>query len=641
MALIPQSFIADLLNRVDIVDVVGQHVKLKKAGANYQGLCPFHSEKSPSFSVSPTKQFYHCFGCGAHGSAISFLMEYSGLGYVDAIEDLARSTGLDVPREERTANDVARAQQAMALSEVMSSAADWYRQQLKGNTRAVEYLKGRGLTGEIAKRYALGYAPDGWQGLEAVFGPYTNDEVAKTLVEGGLLIQGEQSEGVPVKRYDRFRDRIMFPIRNPKGQTIGFGGRILDQGEPKYLNSPETPLFSKGNTLYGLFEARQAIRAQEYVLVCEGYMDVVALAQLGFPNAVATLGTACTANHVRMLLRQTDKVVFSFDGDSAGQRAAQRALEACLPLMSDDKEIRFLFLPTEHDPDSYVRAYGATAFEKVIKEAMSISSFFFKVVSEDHELTTPEGRAHTHHAAKPLLLSMPPIALRTQILRELAIRTNTTPAELESFCGLTVMPAPAQQARSQTNPNSFANSNRQGAPWQASKGSAKRVATQNIEPPKAPTDLAEQMLRVLIQFPHLGKSLDANKRSLALKAAEQRSTKAFLLMQDLLSQCDLVELIPGEGNKAATAGAGAFAMFQDQLSHSELAPLYEVLRNRVMGSDLDLDGATADLEGAFKKLELTYLKQEMTAIAQKIADSSANDLDRARYRELGEKLKFS
>jgi DNA primase len=443
MALIPQSFIADLLNRVDIVDVVGQHVKLKKAGANYQGLCPFHSEKSPSFSVSPTKQFYHCFGCGAHGSAISFLMEYSGLGYVDAIEDLARSAGLDVPREERTANDVARQQQAMALSEVMSSAAEWYRQQLKGNTRAVEYLKGRGLTGEIAKRYALGYAPDGWQGLEAVFGSYSNDDVAKTLLEGGLIIQGEQTEGAPaskqaVKRYDRFRDRVMFPIRNPKGQTIGFGGRILDQGEPKYLNSPETPLFSKGNTLYGLFEARQAIRAQEYVLVCEGYMDVVALAQLGFPNAVATLGTACTANHVRMLLRQTDKVVFSFDGDSAGQRAAQRALEACLPLMSDDKEIRFLFLPTEHDPDSYVRAYGAPAFEKVIKEAMSISSFFFKIVSEDHELTTPEGRAHTHHAAKPLLLSMPPIALRTQILRELAIRTNTTPAELEAFCGLTL-----------------------------------------------------------------------------------------------------------------------------------------------------------------------------------------------------------
>ena len=462
------------------------------------------------------------------------------------------------------------------------------------------------------------------------------------MVEGGLLIQGEQAEGAPVKRYDRFRDRIMFPIRNPKGQTIGFGGRILDQGEPKYLNSPETPLFSKGNTLYGLFEARQAIRAQEYVLVCEGYMDVVALAQLGFPNAVATLGTACTANHVRMLLRQTDKVVFSFDGDSAGQRAAQRALEACLPLISDDKEIRFLFLPTEHDPDSYVRAYGAPAFEKVIKEAMSISSFFFKIVSQDHELTTPEGRAHTHHAAKPLLLSMPPIALRTQILRELAIRTNTTPVELEAFCGLTVAPAPTQQARSQVNQNnSFNNGNRQGAPWQASKGSAKRVATQNIEPPKAPTDLAEQMLRVLIQFPHLGKALDTHKRSLALKAAEQRSTKALSLMQDLLSQCDLVELIPGENGKDASVGAGAFAMFQDQLARSELAPLYEVLRNRVMGSDLELDGAKADLDGAFKKLELTHLKQEMTEIAQKIAGSTASDQDRARYRELGEKLKFS
>ncbi len=650
MALIPQSFIADLLNRVDIVDVVGQYVKLKKAGANYQGLCPFHSEKSPSFSVSPTKQFYHCFGCGAHGSAISFLMEYSGLGYVDAIEDLARSAGLDVPREERTATDIARQQQTMALSEVMSSAADWYRQQLKGNTRAVEYLKGRGLTGEIAKRYALGYAPDGWQGLEAVFGPYSNDEVAKTLLEGGLLIQGEQAEGgQPVKRYDRFRDRIMFPIRNPKGQTIGFGGRILDQGEPKYLNSPETPLFSKGNTLYGLFEARQAIRAQEYVLVCEGYMDVVALAQLGFPNAVATLGTACTANHLRMLLRQTDKVVFSFDGDSAGQRAAQRALEACLPLMSDDKEIRFLFLPTEHDPDSYVRAYGAPAFEKVIKEAMSISSFFFKVVSEDHELTTPEGRAHTHHAAKPLLLSMPPIALRTQILRELAIRTNTTPVELETFCGLTVIPAPVQpssyqaaQARQQSNQNQFPNSsNRQGAPWQTSKGSAKRVATQNIEPPKAPTDLAEQMLRVIIQFPHLGKALDANKRKLALKAAEQRSANALALMKDLLAQCDLVELLPGENGKPATVGAGAFAMFQDQLSRSDLASLYEVLRNRVMGSDLELEGAAADLDGAFKKLELIHLKQEMTEITQKIAGGTASEQDRARYRELGEKLRFS
>ena len=643
MALIPQSFIADLLNRVDIVDVVGQHVKLKKAGANYQGLCPFHSEKSPSFSVSPTKQFYHCFGCGAHGSAISFLMEYSGLGYVDAIEDLARSAGLTVPREERTVQDVARQQQAMALSEVMSSAADWYRTQLKNAPRAIDYLKGRGLTGEIAKRYSLGYAPDGWQGLEAVFGPYSNDEVAKTLLDGGLLIQSEASESnQTVRRYDRFRDRIMFPIRNPKGQVIGFGGRILDQGEPKYLNSPETPLFSKGNTLYGLFEARQAIRAQEYVLVCEGYMDVVALAQLGFPNAVATLGTACTANHVRMLLRQTDRVVFSFDGDSAGQRAAQRALEACLPLMSDDKEIRFLFLPAEHDPDSYVRAYGAPAFEKVIKEAASLSTFFFRVVSEDHDLTTPEGRAQTHHAAKPLLLSMPPIALRTQILRELAIRTNSSPAELEVFCGLTVIPAtPSSQTRMQPRSEQSNFPNRtQGAPWQAGKGASKRVA-QNIPPPQAPTDLAEQILRVLLQFPHLGKALDSSQRSLAIEAAEQRSSNAMSMMRDLLTQCDSVELIPGENGGTGEVGAGAFAMFQEQLAQSELAPLYEVLRKRVMESDLDLAGASADLEGAFKKLQTNQLKKEMTDITKRLSDSTATEQDRARYRELGEKLKFS
>jgi len=643
MALIPQSFIADLLNRVDIIDVVGQHVKLKKAGANYQGLCPFHQEKSPSFSVSPNKQFYHCFGCGAHGSAISFLMEYSGLGYVDAIEDLARSAGLTVPREERTVQDVARQQQAMALSEVMSSAADWYRTQLKNAPRAIDYLKGRGLTGEIAKRYSLGYAPDGWQGLEAVFGPYSNDEVAKTLLDGGLLIQSEASESnQTVRRYDRFRDRIMFPIRNPKGQVIGFGGRILDQGEPKYLNSPETPLFSKGNTLYGLFEARQAIRAQEYVLVCEGYMDVVALAQLGFPNAVATLGTACTANHVRMLLRQTDRVVFSFDGDSAGQRAAQRALEACLPLMSDDKEIRFLFLPAEHDPDSYVRAYGAPAFEKVIKEAASLSTFFFRVVSEDHDLNTPEGRAQTHHAAKPLLLSMPPIALRTQILRELAIRTNSSPAELEVFCGLTVIPAtPSSQTRMQPRSEQSNFPNRtQGAPWQAGKGASKRVA-QNIPPPQAPTDLAEQILRVLLQFPHLGKALDSSQRSLAIEAAEQRSSNAMSMMRDLLTQCDSVELIPGENGGTGEVGAGAFAMFQEQLAQSELAPLYEVLRKRVMESDLDLAGASADLEGAFKKLQTNQLKKEMTDITKRLSDSTATEQDRARYRELGEKLKFS
>ncbi|HEY0845740.1 MAG TPA: DNA primase, partial [Noviherbaspirillum sp.] len=359
--MIPQSFIQDLLNRVDIVDVVGRYVQLKKGGANYMGLCPFHNEKSPSFTVSPTKQFYHCFGCGAHGTAIGFLIEYSGLGFVEAVKDLAQGVGMTVPDQDRLppAQRAEAQAKSFALSDVMTKAADFYRHQLRGAQQAIAYLKGRGLTGEIAARFGLGYAPDGWDSLRGVFPDYQ----AQELVESGLVIDKSEEGGGGRKRYDRFRDRIMFPIRNIKGQVIGFGGRVLDGGEPKYLNSPETPLFQKGSELYGLFEARQAIREAGYALVTEGYMDVVALAQLGFPQAVATLGTACTPTHVQKLLRQTDQVVFSFDGDAAGRRAARRALDACLPHASDDKVIKFLFLPTEHDPDSYIRELGAEAFE--------------------------------------------------------------------------------------------------------------------------------------------------------------------------------------------------------------------------------------------------------------------------------------
>ena len=641
MALIPQSFISDLLNRVDIVDVVGKHVKLKKAGANYQGLCPFHQEKSPSFSVSPTKQFYHCFGCAAHGSAIGFMMEYSGLSYVDAIEDLARSAGLVVPREERSVRDVIKQKQAIALSEVMNMASDWYAQQLKVSQRAIDYLKGRGLTGEVAKRYALGYAPDGWQGLEAVFHSYSSNETAKILQEAGLMIQGEGNDSQGnAKRYDRFRDRIMFPIRNPKGQVIAFGGRILDQGEPKYLNSPETPLFSKGNTLYGLFEGRKAIRDQGYVLVCEGYMDVVALAQLGFANAVATLGTACTPFHVRTLLRQTDRIVFSFDGDSAGQRAAQRALEASLPILGDDKEIRFLFLPSEHDPDSYIRQYGTATFEQAVSQAMPLSGFFFKLASEGNDLSSPEGRAKTHHTAKPLLQSMPPIALRSQLLRELANRTASSVSELEQFCDLPKL-APQNTSSGSGLPkqgplqNSFENQGRVSVKTgQVSKQATTRfkpLPLKPSQPPKAPTDLSEHIMRLLIQYPVLGKDMDQVQRQFALSTAERRSAKALELMQDLLQQCDSLQLNETNPNSY-------FAVFQDQLANSPLADLYEILRQRILGSDLDFAGAKSDLDAVFQKLGRSDLKAEMTEIAQKMAKNEASPVDIARYRELGERL---
>lgn len=432
--MIPHAFLQDLLNRVDIVDVVGKYVQLKKGGANFIGLCPFHNEKSPSFTVSPTKQFYHCFGCGAHGTAISFVMEHAAVSFPEAVNELAQSVGLSVPHEpspgrgaggpmggSERAGAHLDAKVAATLSEVMQTACDYYRKALRGSQEAIGYLKKRGLTGEIAARFGLGFAPDGWQNLEAVFPDYRSD----LLVDAGLVIVSEKldAQGQP-RRYDRFRERVMFPIRNVKGQVIGFGGRILESGEPKYLNSPETPLFSKGSELYGLFEARLAIREFRSVLVVEGYMDVVALAQLGFPNAVATLGTACTPIHVQKLLRQTDTVIFSFDGDAAGRRAARRALDACLPHAADNRTIRFLFLPQEHDPDSYIREFGKEAFAEQIERAMPLSQFMLSEVVSGKELDTPEGRARALFDAKPLLQALPANALRAQIMHMFADRLD-------------------------------------------------------------------------------------------------------------------------------------------------------------------------------------------------------------------------
>jgi len=422
---IPHAFLQDLLNRVDIVDVVGRYVQLKKGGANFMGLCPFHQEKSPSFTVSPVKQFYHCFGCGAHGTAIGFLIEHGGLAFPEAVQELAQSVGLTVPHEPRGVNDIASSgiakKTAVASSEALQIACNYYRAQLRAAPNAIQYLKQRGLTGKIAAHFGLGYAPAGWRNLEAAFPEYQSD----ALVESGLVIVGEKTdERGAARRYDRFRERIMFPIRNPRGQVIGFGGRVLAQGEPKYLNSPETPLFNKGGELYGLFEARLAIREQKYALVVEGYMDVVALAQLGFANVVATLGTACTSIHVQKLLRQTDTVVFSFDGDGAGRRAARRALEASLPHAADNRTMRFLFLPTEHDPDSFVREFGAAAFAEQVDQAMPLSQFLLNEVVAGKPLDQPEGRAQALFDAKPLLRALPANALRAQILRMFSERLN-------------------------------------------------------------------------------------------------------------------------------------------------------------------------------------------------------------------------
>ncbi len=424
--MIPKSFIQDLLNRLDIIDVIERYVPLKKAGANYSACCPFHNEKSPSFTVSPAKQFYHCFGCGAHGTAITFMMEHAGMGFVEAVEELAKGVGMEVPREAPLPGQLQK-KAAPDLYEVMLSATRYYREQLKKSSRAIEYLKGRGLSGEIVARFGIGYAPDGWQNLESITANYQD----KSLVETGLVIEGDNG-----KRYDRFRDRIMFPIVNSRGQVIGFGGRVLDKGEPKYLNSPETPLFEKGRELYGLFQAQKPIRSQQMVVVVEGYMDVVALAQHGVDYAVATLGTATTPFHVQKLLRLTDQVVFCFDGDAAGQRAAWRAMENALPHLQDGKRLGFLFLPVEHDPDTYVREFGREAFEYELHNSLPLSGYLLRELSAKVNLQTQEGRSNLLELAKPLLLAISAPALALLLRKEVAALAGISIHELDSLYGV-------------------------------------------------------------------------------------------------------------------------------------------------------------------------------------------------------------
>ena len=433
----PESFIQELLHRIDVVDLIDAYVPLRKAGANYAACCPFHNEKTPSFTVSPTKQFYHCFGCGAHGTAIGFLMENSGQGFVEAVKELAARAGMQVPEDDARPHDGPRVQ---ALTEIMARAAKYYYEQLKRSEKAIAYLKRRGVSGEIAQKFGIGYAPEGWQNLASAFEDYS----VAGLQQAGLVLRSDQG-----RLYDRFRDRVMFPIMNPKGEIIAFGGRVLGEGEPKYLNSPETPLFEKGREVFGLPQARQSLREKNTAIVVEGYMDVVALAQHGIGNAVATLGTATTATHVQKLLRQVDRLVFCFDGDAAGRKAGWRALENSLEALPEQKTIGFVFLPESDDPDSFVREHGAAAFDRLVAQAMPLSEFLLKELAAHCDMTSSEGRARLVAEAKPLLGRLQTPLLRLQLVKRLAEASGFSQVEVERLCDLkpVARPAPARASR--------------------------------------------------------------------------------------------------------------------------------------------------------------------------------------------------
>lgn len=419
---IPQAFIDELLARADIIEVLGSRLQLRKAGREYKALCPFHNEKTPSFTVSPDKGFYHCFGCGAHGTALGFLMEHDRLPFVEAVEELAGMVGLEVPREDSPAARVQRSHH-----ELLAQAARIYRELLKDAPQAVAYLKARGVDGTTAARYHLGFAPDAWDTVQLRLGG--NPEAEQALLSVGLLTENERG-----RRYDRFRDRIMFPIRDLRGRVVGFGGRVLDDGEPKYLNSPETPVFHKGRELYGLYEARQALRQIGRLVVVEGYMDVIGLARHGIAYAVATLGTATTAEQLARLFRVTDEVVFCFDGDRAGRAAAWRALENALPEAREGRQIGFLFLPEGEDPDSLVAREGANAFEaRLATEVQPLSDFLVERLAREVDTDSVDGRARLAEQARPLLARLPPGVYRELLLEKLAATVGLGAARLEKL----------------------------------------------------------------------------------------------------------------------------------------------------------------------------------------------------------------
>lgn len=587
--MIPQSFIQDLLGRIDIVDVIERHLTVKKGGANYFACCPFHGEKTPSFSISPSKQFYHCFGCGVNGNAIGFLMEYSGLSFVEAVTELARQVGVEVPADNTSPRLGPAPAEQDSLIEAMSVAARFYRERLKHAPNAIDYLKRRGLTGEIVARFGIGYAPDDWQGLQKAFPAYDTPP----LLKAGLVIENEAG-----RRYDRFRDRIMFPIQDRRGRVIAFGGRILDTGEPKYLNSPETPLFEKGRELYGLIQAQKAIRESGFALVVEGYMDVVSLAQFDINNAVATLGTATTHHHIKALLRHTERIVFCFDGDAAGRKAAWRALESSLETLRDDATLAFLFLPEEHDPDTFVRTEGAAALNHAASEATPLASLLVRELSAQCTLDTAEGRARLIHEAAPLISRIGAPLLKLQIIKRLAELSGLTQAEVENAFGI----------GAQTN---------RRAPQAFDHGAAAaRSKTLQQRNRRKPTTPAGALLRLMLQHPGWLARLPVD-----LIPLDEDEGRALAALVDAMSVGDI----------EPSWGLGALVeRFRD-------SPHADILSNtaaELVGTDYDESIIETLLEDSIRKLHADAINREIVGLTQQERERGLTHSERRRLAEL-------
>ncbi len=578
--MIPEGFITNLLDRADIADVVGRYVRLKKAGRNLTACCPFHKEKTPSFSVSPTKQIYKCFGCGASGNAIGFLMAYEGLEFPDAVRKLAGFYGMVVP-EDRSPARARVLERSRTLTDYMSEAAAFYTSELSRSSRAIEYLKNRAILSETARRFALGYSPDEWHSLKGLFGARYE---AKELVDVGLVNVKND------RRYDAFRGRIMFPIRNPRGQVIGFGARTMNGDEqPKYLNSPETPIYHKGSELYGLYEAREAIHQKGRAIVCEGYMDVIQLSQAGFTEAVAALGTSITSEHVHKLFKIADTVYFSFDGDAAGRKAARRALEATLPVITDMQKAGFIILPPEHDPDSLIKAEGPQAYEAQIEKAYTLSQFLKHILVEGKELQYADDRAKVVAEARPLVLSMlkAPI-LQLAVIKEIAGVTRLTSDEIQRQYGL-VKPVPAPvRTQSGWSRNSRW---RSGFPERTPVVARARVK-----------DIRERMLQCFLAYPVL------------LNRFSHEIEEEFVGADQGIAQ-RIVEVWQASTDENGGTIHSCAPLLQ-QLEHSASYPYYMQLLNEELSIDTPRETATREIRRAFIELELERIKVRIDAAVE-------------------------